>query len=288
MSREDTAGGKVTLDYATPHESLRDILSVFYEFNADVPVFEDVERADLAQFRFILKGSGRYTFTDGVSMAAPAIMIVGPSTGPTAVRVEGPVQMFGVGLLPAGWGALLDFEASLLVNRVIDATDVFGNGLNHTMQAFRDAGSFEERVAIGNAFAQEMVARGKGGASDFTRMVDQWLASSPSPDVEELVRVAGVSRRQVERNCKRFYGSPPKVLARKYRALKAAIAIAKGEGIMLDLVDEGFYDQSHFIREIKHFTGITPGKIAEEFSVLAKLTLKRTEFGELAPLITKT
>ncbi|CAN5235384.1 hypothetical protein BH09PSE3_BH09PSE3_12840 [soil metagenome] len=285
---DETEAGAVTLDYATPHESLRDFFSVFYEFRADMPLFEDVERADLAQLRFVLKGHGHYTFTDSTSMKAPAIMIVGPSTGPTAVRVEGPVHMFGVGLLPAGWGALLDFEASVLVNRVIDATDVFGSGLNRTMAEFRSAVCFDERVAIGNAFAREMVARGKSGASDFTRTVDQWLSSSPSPDVEELVRVTGISRRQVERNCKRFYGSPPKVLARKYRALKAAIAIAKGEGMAQDLVDDGFYDQSHFIREIKHFTGITPGKIAEEFSVLAKLTLKRTEFGELASLITTT
>ncbi|WP_293881739.1 AraC family transcriptional regulator [Sphingomonas sp.] len=285
---DETGAGAITLDYATPHESLRELLSVFYEFIADVPVFEDVERADLAQFRFILKGRGNYVFADGVAMAAPPIMIVGPSTGPTAVRVEGPVHMFGVGMLPAGWGALLDFEASVLVNRVIDATDVFGPGLNRTMQALRDANCFAERVAIGNDFARAMVVRGQGGATAFTRTVDSWLASSPSPDVEELVRNLGVSRRQVERNCKRFYGSPPKVLARKYRALKAAISIAKGEEIPRDLVEEGFYDQSHFIREIKHFTGITPGKIVEDFSVLAKLTLKRTEFGELAPLIIKT
>ncbi|AYJ86301.1 AraC family transcriptional regulator [Sphingomonas paeninsulae] len=288
MTTYGTAAGAVTLDYATPDESLRDFLSVFYEFRANVPLFEDVERADLAQFRFVLKGKGRYTFTDGVVMAAPAIQILGPSTGPTAVRVEGPVDMFGVGLLPAGWGALLDFEASVLVNRVIDATDVFGTRLNVTAQALRDAGSFEERVAIGNALAQEMVARDRGGASAFTRIVDQWLASSPSPEVEELVRASGVSRRQVERYCKRFYGSPPKLLARKYRALKAAISLAKGQGVTQDLVDDGFYDQSHFIREIKHFTGLTPGKITEEFSVLAKLTLKRTEFEELAPLIIRT
>lgn len=288
MTTNGAAAGAVTLDYATPDESLRDFLSVFYEFRANVAVFEDVERADLAQFRFVLQGQGRYTFTDGVVMAAPVIQILGPSTGPTAVRVEGPVEMFGVGLLPAGWGALLDFEASVLVNRVIDATDVFGSELNLTMQALRAAGSFEERVAIGNALAHDMVARDIGGASDFTRIVDQWLASSPSPDVEELVRAAGVSRRQVERHCKKFYGSPPKLLARKYRALKAAICLAKGEGVTQDLVADGFYDQSHFIREIKHFTGLTPGKISEDFSVLAKLTLKRTEFEELAPLIIKT
>jgi AraC-like DNA-binding protein len=288
MTTNGASAGAVTLDYATPDESLRHFLSVFYEFRAEVPVFEDVERADLAQFRFLLKGRGCYTFSDGVAMAAPVIQILGPSTGPTGVRVEGPVDMFGVGLLPAGWGALLDFEASVLVNRVIDATDVFGPGLNITLQALRDSGSFEERVAIGNAFAHEMAARDIGGASAFTHVVDQWLTSSPSPSIDELVRAAGVSRRQVERHCKKLYGSPPKLLARKYRALRAAICLAKGESCTQDLVDDGFYDQSHFIREIKHFTGLTPGKIAEDFSVLAKLTLKRTEFDELAPLITNT
>jgi len=281
--------GAVTLDYATPHESLRGYLSVFYEFNADVPIFEDVERADLAQFRFLLAGSQpHYTFADGHSQYVPAIQIVGPSTGPTAVSVIGPVQIFGVGLLPAGWGSLLDFEASLLVNRVIDAADLFGPHLHQTAQALRDAATLDERVVIGNALAHELIGRGQSAAFAFTRLVDDWLASSPSPDVDELVRIAGVSRRQVERNCNRFYGSPPKLLARKYRALKAAIALAKGEGCTHDLVADGFYDQSHFIREIKHFTGVTPGKITEDLSVLAKLTLKRTEFDELHPLIVKT
>jgi AraC-like DNA-binding protein len=277
--------GAVTLDYATPDESLRDFLSVFYEFRADVPVFEDLERADLAQFRFLLAGSGHYTFADGHSQIAPAIQIVGPSTGSTAVRVEGPVHMFGVGLLPAGWGSLLDFEASLLVNRVIDATDLFGADLYRVADALRAASTLDEKVAIGNALAKRLIARGATTAFTFTRMVDDWLSSSLSPNVDDLVTTSGLSRRQVERNCNRFYGSPPKVLARKYRALRAAIMLAKGDH---DFEAAGFYDQSHFIREIKHFTGVTPGKIADDLPTLARLTMKRSEFTGLGPLVTET
>lgn len=280
--------GTVSLDYATPDESLREYLSVFYEFRANIPLFEDVERADLAQFRFLLAGDGHYTFADGHVQRAPAIQIVGPTTGPTAVRVAGPIHMFGVGLLPAGWANLLDFEASLLVNRVVDATDLFGAQLNRTATALRNAGSLDERVAIGNALAHDLMKRAKSDAFDFTRIVDGWLASSLSPDVDELVRAAGLSRRQVERRCNRYYGSPPKVLARKYRALKSAIMLAKGQGDSHDFVDAGFYDQSHFIREIKHFTGVTPKRIIDDLPTLAKLTLKRTEFEELGPLVTRT
>lgn len=279
--------GAVTLDYAAPEESLRDYLSVFYEFRADVEKFEDIERADLAQFRFVLSGgNATYEFVDGQVQSGSPITIVGPSTGPTRVCIDGPVHIFGVGLLPAGWGNLLDFEASLLVNRVIDATELFGPQLLKTADELRAAVTLDQKVAIGNALAKRLIGRGESPAFAFTRMVDDWLAASLSPEVDDLVAAAGLSRRQVERNCKRYYGSPPKVLARKYRALRAAISLARGEES--DIEGAGFYDQSHYIREIKHFTGVTPGKIVDDLPTLARLTLKRAEFEGLAPLVTGT
>ncbi len=97
-----------------------------------------------------------------------------------------------------------------------------------------------------------------------------------------------VTRRQVERNCKRYYGAPPKVLARKYRALRAAISLAKGTVDADALLADGFYDQSHLIREIKAFTGVTPKKFTEDLPTLAQLTMKRTEIEGLNPLMTGT
>lgn len=277
---------KVTLDYATPPEALRSYLSVFYEFRADVPVYEDLERAGLAQVRFILAGQkGRYRFADGGEQIAPPIHILGPTTGPTLVHIDGPVHIFGTGLLPSGWAAMLDFEASVLVNRVIDATDLFGKRLYKRLQEFQAATTLEQKVAIGSEIGYQLVAMGRPAAFDFTRIVDDWLADAPSPCVSVLVAATGLSRRQVERNCKAYYGSPPKLLARKYRALRAAIAIAKHEVECNDLLDTGFYDQSHFIREIKHFTGVTPRSIRGDLPSLANLILKRTEVEGVHPLV---
>ena len=277
--------GAITLDYAAPPEDLREHLSVFYEFRADVPVFEDTDKADLAQFRVTLAGDGEYRFADGHVQRVPKIQIVGPTTGPTHISMRGPVHSIGVGLLPAGWGTLLDFEASLLVNRVVDATELFGDDVRGAPEALAACATFDERVMLGSALARKLIARGRSAAFDFTRVVDDWLAS-PHPEVDDLVRATGLSRRQVERRCNAYYGSPPKMLARKYRALKATIAIARGQSNADALLDGGFYDQSHFIREIKAFTGVTPTRIQEDLPTLATLTLKRTEFTELGPLVT--
>jgi AraC-like DNA-binding protein len=281
--------GNFTLDYAEPPEALRRHLSVFYEFRTDVAHFDDIEHAARAQVRFMLRGeNGRYIFADGSEQAAPPIQIVGPTTGPTRMIVDGPVHTFGAGLMPSGWGAMLDFEASLLVNRVIDATELFGKALYRRLDQFRATTTLEEKVVIGSEIGMQLIERGRTAAFDFARIVDDWLADAPSPSVDTLVAATGLSRRQIERNCKAIYGSPPKLLARKYRALKAVIAIAKGDIDAADLVADGFYDQSHLIREIKHFTGVTPKVIAEDLPELATLTLKRTQFEGLSQMIPKT
>lgn len=276
----------VSLDYAAPDAALKEFISVFYNFRADVERFEDNDRADLAQIRFQLKGSGRYRFADGYVQDGPEIQIVGPTMGCTHVSVDGPAEVFGAGLLPTGWGAMIPIDASSVTNRVIDATELFGRELYDVADQLRAVSTLQERVEIASALIRDLVARGHEQARWFTRTVDKWLQSSLSPEVDQLVAATRLSRRQVERLCKRLYGAPPKLLSRKYRALRAAVVLAKGEASTAELLEQGFYDQSHCIREIKRFTGITPTRIQGNLNELTRLTMQRTAFaGQVAPLV---
>jgi AraC-like DNA-binding protein len=276
----------VSLDYAAPDAAIREFVSVFYNFRVDLPSFEDDDRADLAQIRFQLKGSGSYRFADGHVQETPEIQIVGPTMGVTHIWVDGPAEVFGAGLLPAGWGAMTAIDASSVANRVIDATDLFGRGLRDVADQLRAATTLGERVEIGNALIRDLVARGAEQSRWFTHMIDDWLQSSFNPKVDDLVATSRLSRRQVERLCKRLYGAPPKLLSRKYRALRAAVVLAKGEAHAAQLLEYGFYDQSHCIREIKRFTGVTPTRIPGNLNELTRLTMQRTQFaGQVAPLV---
>ncbi len=276
--------GAVSLDYCEVAPDLRGHLSVYYEFRADVPLFEDVERAGLAQARVLLAGSGAYTFADHTVTRAAEAHILGPSTGMTRVCVAGPFHLFGVGLLPAGWGNLMNFDASMLVNRVVDASALLGSAFDGFADRLRAAPTIADKARLADTLARGLIARGQVDARRFTTIVEDWLAASPSPQVDALVAACGLSRRHVERECNKYYGSPPKLLARKYRALRAAMALARGDEVAHDLLAYGFYDQSHFIREIKQFTGVTPGKLASDLPMLARLTLKRGAIEGLVPI----
>jgi hypothetical protein len=91
---------------------------------------------------------------------------------------------------------------------------------------------------------------------------------------------------------KRYYGMPPKKLARKYRALRAASRIAHGDSLDDTELGLAFYDQSHLTREIKQFTGLTPGQLRAGKSELTQATMmgrsalggkvSPSDFGQLA------
>lgn len=123
--------------------------------------------------------------------------------------------------------------------------------------------------------------------ADFSHAIEAWLAGAASPMLDDLVALTGLSPRQIERRCKALYGVPPKLLAREYRALRAAVALATGKSIGDVLISDGFYDQSHLIREVKHFTGLTPRQIQTEPGLLGRLTFSEHTAldGQISPVI---
>lgn len=280
----------ITLDYAVPGAGAAEVFTLFYHFRADVPRFEDTERADHAQLRFRLSpGGATYHFADGSVQEVPAHHVVGPTSGAMRVVAEGPVHVFGAGITPAGWAAITGASASSFLNHVVDAHELLGRAIDEAADALAQADGTAAMVAIVEAMIAGLTARARRQSS-FVAQVDAWLADSPSPQVDDLIAATGLSRRQVERRCNALYGAPPKLLARKYRALRAAVALASHEADASALIDRGFYDQSHFIREVKQFTGLTPVQLREQPNLLAQLTIagRHSLTGRINPMISET
>ena len=284
----------VELDYVLPSPDLQPFVTTFYRLRSDAPVFDELERAQIAQLRFVLSpGPGEYLFCDGSRQHMPAFHLLGPTTGPTRARGPGPAFVFGVGITPAGWAALLGSNASAMVNRVADATTLFGDDIADAAIGLRADGGAAAMATALEPLLRRLLTREprvtSGATLAFVRAVDDWLTGSPSPELDVLVAATGLSRRQVERRCNALYGAPPKLLARRYRALRAAVQLASG-GDAGDHGPDGFYDQSHLIREVKQFTGLTPRRLRNDPGALTRLTMthRRALAGRAPRMVVET
>ncbi len=90
------------------------------------------------------------------------------------------------------------------------------------------------------------------------RYMDEHFSQDIS--LEDLASAAGISKYHLVRRFKRRYGLPPHQYLTTLRVNHAKILLA-GPGTMADIaLRSGFYDQSHFSKCFKAYTGITPGQ----------------------------
>ena len=273
------------VEFRQPSSDLAEYVSFFYQVRQGETRFDVVDRADFAQFRFIFAGrDGQCEFVDGKVQVMPDCYIMGPTTGSTGVSGWGPIDVLGAGLMPAGWAALVPMDASAAANRLFDAVDLLGLAVRKARTELALMTDFDARVAVFETLLKSLMAQTNPGFHAFVHEVNAWLSDSVSPQLPDLLDRTGLSLSQVERRCKRYFGSPPKVLVRKFRALRTAIALTHKDADLDDILSEGYYDQSHLIREMKHFTGMTPGAFAEQPTLLNQQLAKRIELERRNPM----
>ena len=280
----DAAQGPVRLRYFAPPDHLRSYFGSLYIFTEATDRYSDVTRADVPQLRFMLHGSGDYHFHDGTSAPTPEVCLLGPTLGATRFELDGPAHVVGISLLPAGWLVLHGGEASTLTDRVFDLGGAEAGdparGYDELLARLRGMDDPDAMAALCWSFVEQRIAPLPDSVWRLLEAVDHWLMGEGSPRIETLAEKTGLSPRQLARLTNRYYGCPPKLLARKYRALRCSARIALDHESWQALCEDGrFYDQSHFIREIKHFIGLTPHQLQTEPTAVAQLTLLRRSLG---------
>jgi len=278
----------ISLKYEAAEEALSQCVSSFYRFEYEGDNLHELERADRAQFRFSLRGPGHYEFDAGHTRPSYPVTILGPTTAPVTSVADCSQTIVGWGMQPAGWAALMGKDADKWTDNALDACEIFGSTILELRQKLIDCGPNDERLfAILHDAANEIFGDLKHAPFEFTQIVDSWLTDNVDHDITELVNASGLSQRQLERTTKRFYGAPPKKLARKYRALRAAQMLANGDSLDESEMGMAFYDQSHLVREVKQFTGLTPGQLRAGQAELTKATMKgrKSMSGKVSKLV---
>lgn len=285
ISPDEDPVGAVSLRYWEPKDDLRYYIGSVYLFTAMTPGYRDMTRADMPQLRFMLSSGGVYTFFDGTAAETPEVCMLGPTMGATAFALREEARVVGVSVLPLGWLALGCDDAHLWADRLYDMAGKHGAAWHDQLERMRSNPDIDSAVEDLWAFLRSQLGPVNNAMIDLVSKIDAWLSDSDSPQVEDIVAATGLSARQLARYTNRLYGAPPKLLARKYRALRCASQIVIDKKNWTELCDEGnFYDQSHFIREIKQFLGHTPHQLLNDPTAVARLTVQRRALTGLVKL----
>lgn len=150
-----------------------------------------------------------------------------------------------------------------------DITELVGSRV--PLSEFLEVSSFEQRLGeldcfsemIGAArrfFSGQKIAPVHTIASNTAKLI---VSAPGSQRVSEMVESLGYSQRYVNNIFKHYFGVSVKKYSDIIRA-QAAINYLESTDVMDVIIDLGYYDQAHFIRDFKQYTSLTPKSFVEQ------------------------
>lgn len=263
-----------------PCEALRRYVKCYYIYeSATDAVFEDKAFATGCVEMMFNLGTGRWqTLTGNEFKTTPSIELWGQIIQPLTFRSVGNNIMFGIRFNPHAAAVFLNEDVSLFNNQVTDLSMVSGKLINTLYSKLQDTTLFNKRIEFVEEYLLKRLSlfEKKLHHVGLINSVTSELKQEGFYDnIENVASRYGITSRYLQKIFLQHTGLTPKLYSKINRFQKSLQLIAKKDASLTSIAYEcGYFDQSHFIREFRSFTGVVPSAYDTENSsaILISLT----------------
>ncbi len=204
---------------------------------------------------------GVYHDEDGKQL--PQTFIYGQTIKRTKLLLTGHFSTLGACFFPHTLRAVFGFNASELTDSCIDLDLVFA----HLNEQLINAVSTDEQVAIISGYLFSRIAKTNTQAdATIQQALSQIITSKGNVSLKELQQSVQLSERSFERRFNEHVGISPRLFARVCK-FQASLSQLKNNDFtrLSDIAyDNGYADQSHFIRTFREFAGFSPNQFQKQ------------------------
>lgn len=255
------AEARIGVQFIQPAPALRRFVSGYHCYTLDFApgaVHDDLFYPAWGNIRFHSRDADwRIAIGDRNFDPVPHAALFGPTSRASASRSTSGT-LIGAGLTPLGWTRFVRAPAANFADRIVPLGDVVAGAddLADAVFAARDAPV--AAAAMDDFFLARL---GKSGRNDARiEAMHRLLAESPPITVDAAAAALGMHPRAFLRLALSAFGFRPKLLLRRARFVRTLTGLdEKGDASWGDVLDLGYHDQSHFIRDAHEFLGMAPG-----------------------------
>lgn len=189
------------------------------------------------------------------------IIFTGFSKNTEELSLEGNVNFIGIRFKPGTIYALFKIPANQVMDHTINFNDL--ENQYYLSNIFKIT-NIKIQVDILKQYLLFKIEKVQN--MQFIHLVDMLYDKPTSQYVGDIGAKLGYESRQLQRVFLKHYGVSPKVLLNILRLHKCLTLLFDDTKSLQEIaLNSGFYDQAHFIKEIKRYTGILPTALLEEY-----------------------
>lgn len=209
----------------------------------------------------------------------PRCFVFGQITNTLDIEPTGKTGIFAVRFYPFGFEPFSPVPMSLLANKATPLNEIFGDAGTLLEEKIIHSQNAEERIAHCNDFFLKLLTEQKTIQRTIVQCVDTMIQVNGNLSVKEISGHLDINRRQLERLFSEKIGLSPKQLSKIVRLQSALKSMLKDEKSKLTTVayEADYYDQAHFNKDFKEFTGLTPKQFFSNNLKLSGLFYKETQ-----------
>ena len=219
---------------------------------------------------FTLHGSRWQTKSNGEFSDTASSGLWGQVLQPLSFSVSGRSIVFGIRFFPSSAAFLMRENIDQFNNGVIDLEGVLGNPVRDLYAKLQEAKSVHQQIEWVDAY---LINKLKSHPKTIEKidLVQQVMSELTHKDffdnIDNVASRHGITSRYLQKVFVQHTGLTPKLLTRINRFQNSLVLMGKGDLPLTAVAYEcGYFDQSHFVREFKSFTGLTPSAFESEKS----------------------
>lgn len=258
------------LQIIKPFPELRPFISKLWVFESNGPVpTEDMKLVvpnGLIKLVIPFKNglSGRFHNWSHLSKEN-SITLIGVSDMPAIVETENdnPSGTIGIEFSPLGAYRFFDMKLDEIKNKIYALTDVYGSIAKQLEDRISDAEAVNEKINILQHFLVRQLNL-KERDIIFDHCIQKIIQNTGRVPVLVLEKETGYSSRWLNTKFTEKIGISPKNLSSiiRFQQFYKSWANSNEKAFFKKSFYDYYYDQSHFIKDFKRFTGYSPTKFA--------------------------
>ncbi len=267
----------MTFKEILPGQQLRPYIKGFFYYEADSSVnFDDVVFPSGNMEVIFNMGDGRWKAKqDSTFYTTPPIELWGQLTRPLAIQSVGKNIMLGIRFHPHSAAYFFDEDVSAINNEIVHAADVFGASIKKIHAQLLALSDLKDQIALVEQYLLDRLVVTEKNHDKIKFIGEIANSLKNNTDNEKILSVSirnNISTRYLSQLFSQYTGLAPKLFHKINRFQHSLSLINSTEQKLTSIAyDAGYFDQSHFIREFKLFTGTTPSSFSAQAFPISQL-----------------
>ncbi len=193
-------------------------------------------------------------------LVQPRAFVLGQITQPMWIEPMGEVETFAVRFHPGSFSYFTPRSMADLANRDTPLSELFDERQVQELEAsISEASQPSERISLIEQFLLGVLEASVDLPAFSQSVIDQILQTKGSSSVKAMLGEQVKQRRRLEREFVQRVGTSPKQLCRAIRFQHALKSLLEGKKKLTEVgYANEYFDQAHFIKDFKDFTGVSP------------------------------